>query len=66
MRLELLKAEFECPYCGQGFELDASEAMHIDHIRDECSEKCEACGGMYQLRCVYVEVFLSCTKATGE
>ena len=60
------KAEFDCPHCGQGFEIDACDAVFTDHVRDNCAEKCSTCGEWYQLVCVDVDIEMECTKATAD
>ena len=57
-----ITAEFDCPHCGQGFELD-DNAIYTDDIEDECASQCEKCNGWYQLRCVSVNVEMECTTA---
>jgi len=60
------KTDFDCPHCGQGFEISAGDAIFTDHVEDECAEKCSECGEWYQLRCVSVSVEMECTKCPDE
>ena len=54
---------FDCPHCGQGFELPARDALFTDHVRDECTETCSECGKEYRLQCVSVDIEMRCLKA---
>lgn len=62
MRGDTERVDFDCPHCGMGFSMEAGDAICTDHVEDECSEKCQACGKEYQLRCVSVSVEMECTK----
>jgi transcription elongation factor Elf1 len=53
-RIEV-ECEFACPHCGQGFVMNDS-GIYTDHVEDECFERCSECGGLYQLRCISVQV----------
>lgn len=55
---------FDCPRCGQGFEIPARDALFTDHCRDECTETCSECGQDYQLRCVSVSIEMECLRPT--
>ena len=60
------RVDFDCPHCGMGFSMEAGEALFIDHVEDDFSEKCQSCGEHYQLRCASVHIEMECTKATQE
>ena len=47
---------YDCPHCGQGWEMSASDAIFEDNIEDECETTCDACGGTFQLFCGRIDV----------
>ena len=48
--------EYECPHCGQGYEIGANDAIFIDDVEDECETTCDKCGGKFQLYCESIRV----------
>jgi hypothetical protein len=48
--------EFDCPHCLESF--DIKDGIYRDDVADECTTKCPNCGGLYQLRCVSVDVHM--------
>ena len=48
--------EYDCPHCGQGYEIGANDAIFIDNIEDECETTCDKCNGKFQLYCHSIEV----------
>jgi predicted RNA-binding Zn-ribbon protein involved in translation (DUF1610 family) len=60
-----IKVTFDCPHCGQGYEI-GDDAIYTDDIEDECASQCPECGRYYQLRCVDVVVKMEATKAVKE
>lgn len=63
-RIEIT-CNYDCPYCYQGFEM-GSDGIFIDDIDDNCTTTCDECGGVFQLRCVSVEVKMEATKVPSD
>lgn len=59
-RIEI-ECEYECPHCHTGWVM-GHEGIFTDDIEDECTSTCGKCGGIFQLRCVSVEVEMQATK----
>lgn len=57
-----IECEFECPHCGQEFTI--RDGMYRDDVEDEVYSTCECCGGVYQLRCISVEVEMEAIPVT--
>lgn len=62
MRGDTERVDFDCPHCGMGFSMMAGDAIFADNVEDGCSEKCQACGELYQLWCASVSIEMACTK----
>lgn len=58
-----IECEFECPHCESCFVLN-EDGIHVDDVEDECQSQCSECGGYYQLRCVFVDVFMEAIPVT--
>jgi len=53
---QLETCEYDCPHCGATWAMRVKDALYVDNVSDDCETKCTECGGLYQLRCVSVEV----------
>jgi len=62
MSQRTIEANFECPHCGAGYSF-GEDAIYTDDVEDECAEKCDSCGGWFQVTCEHVEVELNTVKA---
>ena len=60
-----IECEFECPHCGQGFVMNDS-GIYTDDVEDDCESQCSKCGGLYQLRCVSVDVQMEALPVTKD
>lgn len=47
---------YDCPHCGQGWQIPADDAILTDDVGDGESTKCGECGGEFQLRCKSVDI----------
>ena len=63
MRGDLERVDFDCPHCGMGFSVTASDALYESQIEEETCEKCQHCGEYYQLEVELVDIVLGCIKA---
>ena len=56
-----IECEYDCPHCDAGW-VRGDEGIYTDDIEDECTTTCGKCGGVFQLRCVSVDVEMEATK----
>ena len=59
-----IECKFDCPHCGESFVMD-QRGIYIDNVEDECVSQCIVCNGLYQLRCVSVEVEMEALIVTA-
>lgn len=58
-----IQCEYECPHCNTGWVI-GDDGIYTDDVEDECTTTCDACGGVFQLRCVSVDVEMEAIKVT--
>lgn len=56
-----IKCEYECPHCKTEWVI-GDDGIYIDDVEDECTTTCGECGGVFQLRCVSVQVEMEAIK----
>jgi transcription elongation factor Elf1 len=61
------EADFDCPWCGQGYSVDADVAIYADGVETGETETCSECGKKFAVVCVDVCVELDSHKVfSGE
>ena len=63
-RIEI-ECEYDCPHCHTGWVM-GDDGIYTDDIEDECTTTCDKCGGVFQLRCVSVDVEMEATKVPAD